>query len=269
MSYAARETSTHDASPVELYEFRRGTTVWRYTTAAVDITYGGYIYYAVPLRRSSIEQTAEVGRSRLRVTLPRDADLVREYVAAPPAEVVTLTVYRQHRGVAETVVIWMGRVLNVEWRDAAAEIVCEPVYTSLHRTGLRRLYQRNCPHVLYGVACGVSAVAYRVLGSVASAAGNVINVAAAGSLPNGYFAGGYLSWVTHVGTQDKRMITAHISTALTLTAVPVGLSVGQEVSLYPGCDHTLATCHGRFANSANYGGFPAIPQKNPFAANIY
>ena len=36
------------------------------------------------------------------------------------------------------------------------------------------------------------------------------------------------------------------------------------VTLHPGCDRTLATCKGRFANQINYGGFPWIPGQNPY-----
>jgi hypothetical protein len=37
--------------------------------------------------------------------------------------------------------------------------------------------------------------------------------------------------------------------------------------MYAGCDHLLATCRDRFSNVANFGGFPWIPQKNPFSGD--
>ena len=43
--------------------------------------------------------------------------------------------------------------------------------------------------------------------------------------------------------------------------------LSDAVTLYPGCDHTLTTCDTAFSNSLNYGGFPAIPQKNPWAGD--
>jgi len=268
VSYQTLEASAQDASPIELYEFRRGGDVWRYSSGSSQETHIGYVYQPLPLRRSNIEQAGEMGRAGLRVSLPRDAQVAQGFVAAPPAEVTTLTIYRRHRGSTETVTLWMGRVLNAQWRDAEVEFSCEPVYTSLQRVGLRRLYQRNCTHVLYGSACGVSAVAYRVSGTVTVVNGNALEVPAAASYSAGHFAGGYLTWVSGSIT-EKRMITAHSGAAVTLSSVPQSLAAGMAVQLYPGCDHTLTACSAKFANAANFGGFPFMPARNPFATAIY
>lgn len=266
MSYATREASTDAGSPIELYEFRSGGTAWRYTSGAQDTTFGTDVYTAVPMKRGSIEQTGEIGRAGLRITLARDVAIAEAFIASPPSEVTLLTLYRQHRGDAETVVIWMGRVLNAEWRGSELELNCEPVYTSLKRTGLRRLYQRNCPHVLYGTSCQASAVVHRVPGSVVSLTGVLLSVPAAAGFATGHFAGGFATWAAS-GLTEKRMIVAHTADSVTLSAVPPGLAVGDTISLYPGCDRTLATCDTKFGNSANFGGFPFTPAKNPFAGS--
>jgi uncharacterized phage protein (TIGR02218 family) len=266
MSLAARETSIDAGSPVELYDFRRGGTAWRYTSAAQDAVYATYTYTAVPIRRSSVEQTGEIGRAGLRITLARDVEVAQAFITTPPSEVTLLTIYRRHRDDTETVPVWMGRVLNAEWHGSEVELNCEPVYTSLQRTGLRRLYQRNCPHVLYGTDCRVSAVTHRVQGTVVALNGNAITVAAAAGFPAGHFAGGYATWSAS-GITEKRMIVAHTGDNVTLSAVPPGLVVGATVMLYPGCDRTLATCETKFGNSANFGGFPFIPTKNPFGGS--
>lgn len=266
MSYASREQSIHDASPVELYEFRRATGVWRYTSGAEDVEYAGYTYAAVALSRGPLGQTQEMGRAALRLTLARDLELAAAFVATPPAEVTLLTVYRQHRGDNETAVIWLGRVLNAEWRTSEVELECEPVYTSLQRVGLRRLYQLGCPHPLYGGACQASPITHRVSGTVATVSGNLIEVPAAQAFADGHFAGGFCTWPAS-GITERRMITAHAGDELTLVSAPPGLAVGATLYLYPGCDHTLATCDGKFANSANFGGFPFVPIKNPFGGS--
>jgi hypothetical protein len=74
---------------------------------------------------------------------------------------------------------------------------------------------------------------------------------------------------------DLRYIIDHSGTQLTLI-VPlsdltedVNDSSGDAlVALYPGCDHTRETCKDKFDNLANYGGFPWIPSKNPFANSV-
>jgi uncharacterized phage protein (TIGR02218 family) len=120
--------------------------------------------------------------------------------------------------------------------------------------------------VLYGTACQASAVVHRVPGTVALVTGVVLSVPAAAGFPAGHFAGGFATWAAN-GLTEKRMIIVHTGDAITLSAVPPGLAVGDTISLYPGCDRTLATCDTKFGNSANFGGFPFIPTKNPFAGS--
>ena len=81
MTYADREISTDAASPVELYEFRRGSSAWRYTSGSQDVVYNAFPYTAVLLKRGSIEQTNEIGRAGLRITLARDVEVVGEFIA--------------------------------------------------------------------------------------------------------------------------------------------------------------------------------------------
>ncbi len=263
MSYSGRETSTHAGAPIELYEFRRSATYWRYTSAADDQTYLMNTFRAIPIARSSIERTHEIGRASLKVTMPRDIDVAQDFLAAPPSEVTTLTVYRRHRDDADTVVIWMGRVLNAEWRGSEVEFNCEPVYTSLQRTGLRRMYQRACQHTLYGPQCQVNESSHLLTATVLSVSGFTLQVPAAASYPDGHFAGGFAMWHDASGAR-RRMITASTGATITLAQSPTGLAAGMTVALYPGCDHTLATCDAKFNNAANYGGFPYMPQLNPF-----
>src|SRR5690554_7275301 len=80
MSYANREVSTADSSPVELYEFRRGGDAWRYTSASDDALYGSYEYLAVPVKRSSIEQSTEMGKTGLRITFARDIEVAQDFI---------------------------------------------------------------------------------------------------------------------------------------------------------------------------------------------
>lgn len=120
--------------------------------------------------------------------------------------------------------------------------------------------------MLYGGACGASPITHRVQGAVSGVSGAAITVPSAAGFATGHFAGGYATWQAG-GLTEKRMIVAHAGDLVTLSAVPPGLSAGAAVMLYPGCDHTLVTCEAKFANSANFGGFPFIPTKNPFGGS--
>ncbi|MDE1998015.1 MAG: phage BR0599 family protein [Burkholderiales bacterium] len=268
MTYATVETSAALGQPVELYEFRRGVTAWRYTSAQTDQTLGTDIYTALPLQRGGIKLNSQMSQQRLELTLSRDVPLAAEFVATPPSDVMLLTVRRKHATDADVVIVWQGRVLAAQWADQATMLLhCEPIYTSLKRPGLRRLYQRGCPHVLYGAACGVSTAGRSLTANCSLVSGINITVPGASAQANGWWAGGSATWSVN-GANVGRMIGAHAGDVLTLVGAPFGLTVGTAVTLLPGCDHTLTTCDAKFANSANYGGFPFIPAKNPLGGQI-
>lgn len=262
MTYDGRETSARDASPVELYEFAWGAVApQRYTSAAAAYALDGNIYSAATLQRGNIEASVEKARNDLDITCARDFPIAELFRVAPPSEVISVIVRRQHRGDTGTAVIWQGRVLNAEWSDGSATLHCEPVSASMKRAGLRRRYQRQCPHVLYGPSCGVDRVAHSKYTMVSSVAGLVLNVAELDAKP---YAGGFVQWTTPAFTIERRFIRSFSGTALTLTQAFQGIGAGAAVVVSPGCAHTRAMCAAAYGNLPNYGGFPFIPTKNPF-----
>lgn len=268
MTYDATERSADQARPVELYEFRRGSMVWRYTTADRDYTQDFQLYARAAIRRSGIEQGAELNRSNLRLTVDPDLALLDQFRAGSTTDPVTLTLLQVHEGDGQAVVTWTGRVLGVAtWRGGQAELVLEPVYTALRRNGLRRTYQKQCPHVLYSGACGVNPAQFRVEGIVAGISGVEVTVGAAAPFPVGYFDGGMLEWEVAASTYERRFIIAHSGATLTLQTQPLGLEFGGAVRFYPGCDHSTTDCGQKFGNLPNYGGMPYFNPKNPFGAD--
>lgn len=264
MTYDALETGAQSGKPVELYEFTHGTNVYRYTSAEADITHQLQTYSAQPLSRSAIEATQEMARGSIKLSCARTLPLLDLFKIAPPSDVITVVIKRVHRGDSEAVVIWMGRILNVQWRGGLqSEIHCESIYTSIKRPGLRRMYQKQCPHVLYSTQCGVSKSAYKVTRTVASVSGLGVTMSDMGSFESGRFAGGYIEWMQS-GIAERRSIRQHAGAVLTINFQAAGLTAGVSVDIYPGCDHTIAVCNSKFSNSANYGGMPFIPTKNPF-----
>lgn len=267
MSFDTRERSADDGRPVELFTFARDYQTWRYTSADRDVTADSQIFLARAITRSEIEASGENARNSISITAPRDLEVAELYRVASPTLAVTCVVQQYHEGDGQIFTLWTGRILSVNFEGLTARISLEPALTSIRRVGLRRLYQRQCPHVLYSEACGANREAFRVDGSVDAVAGLVVSVPEADAQPDGAFAGGYIEWEIALGIAERRFITDHTGAALTLTAPPQGLAVGAAVKLYPGCDHTIATCAAKFSNTLNYGGFPYMPTKNPFGGD--
>jgi uncharacterized phage protein (TIGR02218 family) len=268
MTYTAYETSVSDGQPVELYEFLNGATYYRYTSADGDVTYGGNTYTAVPIARGAVEATSETARLALEITCARTVGVLDLFALMPPAEIVAVTLRRLHAGDGEAITLWMGRILNVTLNNESAGIHCESVYTSLKRVGLRRLYQKGCPHVVYGAGCALDRNTFKAVKTVSSVAGTVITLGSMGAFADGYFAGGYLEWESVTGYFERRAIRSQVGAVVTLSFPLPGLAASASVNLYPGCDHTLVTCNTKFSNRLNYGGMPYFPSKNPFDGTI-
>lgn len=265
MTYENRELSPYNSEPVELYEFSYATKIWRYTSADDDQTYLSQVFKTLPISRGDIEQTQEMNRSDMEIEMPEDVDIASEFEIYPPAEVMLVRIYRQHRGESETALIWIGRVLNSEGRDGLFILHCESAFTSLRRTGLRRLYSIQCPHVLYGRRCGAVQNVFKTTGFIESMSLNTLTIEEASTKDDGYFDGGMLEFLDLDGITHRRAITAHIGSDITISAQIRQLDEeGSPVNIYPGCAHTKEDCIDKFSNRINYGGFDFSPDMNPF-----
>ena len=262
MTYDARERSLFEAYPVELYLFARGAQYWRYTSADEDKVVDGVTYNSVQIKRGAFEQNQEMSRSNLTLTMDKGISFLDQFRGSPPTDIVQLTIQRYHEGDAQLAVPWVGRVVNVKFLERKAEVWLEPVFTSLRRPTLRRMYQTTCPHVLYGAACGKSSADFRVDATLTGVSGRDLLSPAFSSFADGYFAGGYVDWEV-AEVLERRFIIAHVGQTITLNLPLAGIPANATVRAYPGCDHTLNTCHNKFNNVDNYGGQPFYPKKNP------
>lgn len=268
MTYESRETSMQLGEPLELYEFKYNDEVLRVTSAKSEVEYAGHTWEPAPLRRSAIEYTTDNGRNNLKLNAVRDFPIAELFRIMPPSTVILLTVYRVHAGDTDGAVIWAGRVLECDWANSIATLNCEPVSSSMQRIGLRRVYQRACPHVLYGGQCKVIKEDFAVPAEVEFIDGLSIYSTAISLFPDAHFSGGYIE-VEINGQIERRFITRQFMGYLQINVPLPGLVVGDSLTVYAGCDHTLTTCHSKFDNSDNYGGMPYIPTKNPFNGSIY
>lgn len=269
MTYDATEKSIYSGSPVELYLFdRAGVVFWSYTSADTAQVYGGKTYSSIPIQRSKIEQSQDIQRSALTLSMPSDTPLLDPYISAPPTDIINLTVRRFHESDGEVAVIWSGRLVNVEFNGYTAEIRCESVLSSLLRPVGRRLYQVNCPHVLYGDQCGVNAASFQIRTTLTGVSGLTITSPDFGVFADGHFTGGVVDF-TEGGLITKRFVDGHTGNVLTLNLALTGAYVGATVDAFPGCNRTTDHCNGKFGNLPNYGGQPFYPGANPFSSRVF
>lgn len=267
MTYESREISAAQGRPIEVYRFNRDYQAWRYTSSDREVSIDSQTYQPRTISRSAIEDAKDMQRNTLTITAPRDLGVCDLYRVSPPTMPVLCVISQYHEEDDDLAVIWTGRVVNVEWKGAEAIITLEPIYTAMRRVGLRRTYQRQCPHVLYGTACRASREAFRTDAIADAVTSSTIISSEAGLKDDGYFAGGFIEYEVATGIYERRFIIDHTGAQLTLTTMANGLDAGAPVRIYPGCDHTITTCATKFQNAINYGGMPYFAQKNPFGGD--
>ncbi len=254
---------------VELYAFASSSAAFFLTPHEFDVDLDGDLYTSISIERNELALGAEAAKSALELKLPPDCDLVRHLLASSltgDTTSVTLRIGRRNNWgdywwLSGT--RWMGRVLGVEIADDHARIRCESAQVSLKRIGLRRLYSRKCSHVLYSTACGATPITASAFVTEVNGRNVELDGGVPGSVSGGV-AGGWLQ------TPDgaRHMIVSDFGGGVELL-YPVAIEPGIEVLLTVGCDHSTATCQARFNNLDNYGGFPAIPIKNPFSTGVF
>jgi len=263
MTYLSTETSIELGSPIELYDFGYLTSEWNYTSGDSEFydVVTGKTYAPIAMARNNIEFSSDFSRGELELILRHDAPFVDLFRTATPSGVVSLTVRKVHRldGAIEIITVWKGRVLNVKWSDSQVVLSCQGIRSSLLRFGLRRQFQFNCAHVLYGAACGVDKLDFELVGNVTSVSGSTVSVVGVSAFTANYFAGGYIEYTNSALIQpERRMIVSNPggSNALVLVSPPINLTIATSAKVYPGCDHSISVCDAKFDNSANFGGFP-------------
>lgn len=160
--------------PIELYQFTRGVFSWYMTSADRDIIFQTNTYLAESLTRSSIESTQDLGKAVLKVTMSRRTSFLDQFISSSPTDVISVTITRIHASDADPAVTFKGRVSNVKFAENDAEVTCIPNQSTLKRPGLRRSYQTNCAHTLYGPVCKVIKNSFAIPATIDAASGLTI-----------------------------------------------------------------------------------------------
>lgn len=117
----------------------------------------------------------------------------------------------------------------------------------------------ECRAELGDKRCRVAMAGRRRFARVVAVAGQVVTLDASELVPGGY-AFGVLRWLSGAASGLESAIAASDGATVTLHgSPPIGVEPGGLVELIEGCDKSIATCAGRFANAANFRGEPYLP----------
>lgn len=130
-----------------------------------------------------------------------------------------------------------------------------------------RVYQSPCAAILGDAACRVNLTEPRYCSEfeIAQVSGTRIELASTpNDVPEGWFErgclvvlGGAAAGATRVVKVDR--VAGGRRTVELWDALPHDMAIGDRVRLEAGCDKRIETCRNKFANVANFRGFPHLP----------
>ena len=270
MAYSDNEISNASGQPVFLYEFRYADNYWRYTNADQALTFfqgdpEEVTYSPVAISDGGFTQGGS-DQNDMQVTLPANLPVAGMYKNTKPSGKVWLTIRAWHYGDNDSAqqIQWLGTLTNVILADrATATVQCRSIGGTYDRNGLRLVWQRTCPHVLYGIGCYADKTAHEYPRTIATLTGTNFTCTAHAEPDEGSFSGGFMEWTDDDGNPQTRAIESQDGNDFLVFGTTVGLEIGLSVTLYPGCDRSTTICK-LFNNLPNYGGFPHLPGKSPF-----
>jgi hypothetical protein len=259
MTYTAKEQSSYDSNPVEIYRFTYGATSYFYTSSIFSIVYDGDTYLPEPIERGSITIARELSKNPFSITVSHTNPIAALFLNGIPVRPVVVEIFRTHRTDfdEEFIALTACRVVHGEYSGPGkVRLTAQQDSLRMSQSGLNRSYGTRCQKIVYSDACG--ATRNDIAGTVVSADAYTITIDEAGDFPDQTFRSGLLAW-----NGDDYMITGHIGTDITINAA-INPAIDDPVTLTVGCLHNIDDCDETHNNKLNYGGQPFIPDKEIF-----
>jgi hypothetical protein len=268
MTFDATERSTQGASPVELYKFTGTFETYRYTSAATDKVNSDGTYTALSIRRKAVKSgTHEDTDISMDVELPVSTPIVADYAFSQSPPKLLLQLYRAHPAdLDDTLLMWQGEVKGWNVRDRVASLRVPSVLSEALSARVPPVnFQGPCNHILGDARCGVDMTsgANSASRTVSSVSGRTV------VLSSSAFSADECKGGEMIAGNERRMIMSNSGATFVVSSPFADLEVGDSVTVRRGCDHAFnGHCINRFNNAASFGGFPLVPDKNPFGGRL-
>lgn len=250
-----------------------GTTV-RYCTGGVPVTWAGHQWQASDalLKIGNIRTARGLETDQMTIDVIAGTDHLLYGIpwlqalangALDEARITVKRIFARAPGEAFVgeMIRFSGAVGDVECSLMSATV---PVLSDIQLLDTNvppSCYQAGCRYSLYGPGCEVSRIAHQIDTTVSSSASTSSNLLVNdGGLPADWLAGGKVRITSGPNAGSTRTIKAHQPGSIELSyPLPHDVAAGDALSIWPGCDHTWATCKSKFNNGNRFSGMPFIP----------
>lgn len=279
---------------VELYTFRArllsggaSVVLGRYTSAPMPVTDGSTTWQPIEgLSREALADAQQSAKNETSVFLPSDHDIAVRFlptfvdtVVSPEQPVSVLIERAEIDDIDDTTInftfgsqtqIYAGVVSGASFSGVVCTLRFQGPRERLKSSGPNQRYQRQCRWDLFGRGCGLDADSFDFIDDILDQPSErVIEIQNLGNSAPNFFAGGHA-----VYKQTARLIlsnntsTAPDGVIVLASPFPFPVTTAELITLYPGCDHSEATCDSKFSNLDNFGGFSRVANENPFRRGI-
>lgn len=270
MSFETFDNSEYLGQPVELIEITAGATVYRHATGNLTIPFLGNDFTPLAFERDAEEIKSDASDQQMTITVPETHPVPHLFVVGDPEVVVGVRIWRAQRDSLtdfEVVGTWQVRSVKFDGEEKVFQLTCDVFAGRLRHRCCSQVHGSRCQAAVYLFPCPVPPSAFEHSGVLTAISGSQITASDWVGLDATYFLAGY---VAVGGTGSIRTIIAYdpMTGTLTLRTPILGLSLGQSVLAYAGCDGAPETCRGKFGSATDDGaafvGFPHVPR-----ADIY
>jgi len=122
------------------------------------------------------------------------------------------------------------------------------------------LYSPTCRAIFGDGRCKVNLASYTVGGAVNIITSRQVFISNSMTQAAGYFSGGEIQFLTGANAGRRMEIKEFANKQFTLVLpMPNNIAIGDSFNAIAGCDKTIGTCAGKFANAVNFRGEPYVP----------
>jgi len=240
-----------------------------FTDHDVDVAFGGLTYAAASgFTTSQIQSGLGLSVDNLDVSGALSSDDLNEGdLAAGLYDGADIEIWRVNwANAGQRVLMRKGTIGEVKRGRSAFQAEVRGMAQKLTAT-VGRAYAYDCDADVGDARCGVNCTlaAYKGNGTVAATTdARRFTASGLGSYADGWFTGGKVTWLTGANAGRSMEVKRHnlSSTAASFElwqAMSEAVAAGDTFAVTVGCDRTFKTCKAKFANGANFRGFPYIP----------